>query len=93
MNLIPCTSISFIFCISFLALQKFSTEGKKINSVGFFTEAQKPDICIKQLKGKVYFVKVSAWNVGDLGSGKIPWRRKMATHSSTLAWRIEGGAW
>jgi len=20
--------------------------------------------------------------------GKIPWRRKMATHSSTLAWRI-----
>ena len=55
MNLIPCTSISFIFCISFLALQKFSTEGKKINSVGFFTEAQKPDICIKQLKGKVYF--------------------------------------
>ena len=26
-----------------------------INSVGFFTEARKPDICIKQLKGKVYF--------------------------------------
>ena len=36
MNLIPCSSISFIFCISFLALQKFSTEGKKINSTGFF---------------------------------------------------------
>ena len=37
-------------------------------------------------------VKASTWNAGDLGFdpwvGKIPWRRKMATHSSTLAWRI-----
>ena len=37
-------------------------------------------------------VKVSASNVGDLGStpgvGKIPWKRKWLTHSSILAWRI-----
>ena len=37
-------------------------------------------------------VKVSAWNTGGPGlipgSGRFPWRRKMATHSSTLAWRI-----
>ena len=36
--------------------------------------------------------EASAYNAGDLGSipglGKIPWRRKMATHSSILAWRI-----
>jgi len=36
-------------------------------------------------------VKASACNAGDLGS--IPWRedpleKEMATHSSTLAWRI-----
>ena len=36
--------------------------------------------------------KESACNVGDLVSdpwvGKVPWRRKLATHSSILAWRI-----
>ena len=32
--------------------------------------------------------KASAYNVGDPGFGKIPWRRKLATHSSILAWRI-----
>ena len=35
--------------------------------------------------------KASAWNVGDLGSipglGRSP-EKEMATHSSTLAWRI-----
>ena len=37
-------------------------------------------------------VKASTWNAGDQGFdpwvGKIPWRRKTTTHSSTLAWRI-----
>ena len=36
--------------------------------------------------------KESACNAQDLGlspgAGKIPWRRKMAAHSSTLAWRV-----
>ena len=36
--------------------------------------------------------KASACNVGDLGliprSGRCPWRRKLATHFSTLAWKI-----
>ena len=36
-------------------------------------------------------VKASAWNVGDLGSSlgqEDPLEKEMATHSSTLAWRI-----
>ena len=37
-------------------------------------------------------VKASAWNAGDPGSspgsGKIPLEKEMATHFSTLAWRI-----
>ena len=37
-------------------------------------------------------VKVSACNVGDLGSipgsGRYPLEKEMATHSSILAWRI-----
>ena len=37
-------------------------------------------------------VKVSAWNAGNPGSipelGRSPGEGKMATHSSTLAWRI-----
>ena len=44
-------------------------------------------------------VKASAWNAGDPGSipgsGRSP-GKEMATHSSTLAWKIpwrEGGAW
>ena len=36
-------------------------------------------------------VKASAWNAGDLGSIpglEDPLEKEMATHSSTLAWRI-----
>ena len=37
-------------------------------------------------------VKASAWNAGDPGSipgsGEDPLQKEMATHSSTLAWRI-----
>ena len=36
-------------------------------------------------------VKASAWNEGDLGSiagREDPLEKEMATHSSTLAWRI-----
>ena len=36
-------------------------------------------------------VKASAWNVGDLGltpGQEDPLEMEMATHSSTLAWRI-----
>ena len=37
-------------------------------------------------------VKVSAWNAGDPGSipgsQEDPLEKEMATHSSTLAWRI-----
>ena len=35
--------------------------------------------------------KVSAYNAGDLGSipgGENPLEKEMATHSSTLAWKI-----
>ena len=36
--------------------------------------------------------KESACNSGDLGlipgSGRLPWRMEMATHSRILAWRI-----
>ena len=38
-------------------------------------------------------VKASACNVGDQGSilgGEIPLEEEMATHSSTLAWKIPG---
>ena len=37
-------------------------------------------------------VKASAWNAGDPGSspgsGKIPLEKEMATHFSTLDWKI-----
>ena len=36
-------------------------------------------------------VKASAWNAGDLGlipGSEDPVEKEMATHSSTLAWRI-----
>ena len=45
-------------------------------------------------------VKVSAYNVGDLGLipglGRSPLEKEMATHSSILVWKIpwmDGGAW
>ena len=33
-------------------------------------------------------VKASAWNAGDLGSIPDPLEKEMATHSSTIAWKI-----